>query len=65
MMNEKLLEQIQAECYYWDNKARLLTPADIPLEVLIWISKLRTEYTKFQCEALECEVEITIRGIKS
>ena len=63
-MNEKLLEQIQVESYYWENKAQLLTVADVPLDVLIWISKLSREYTKFQSEALEYEVEIHITPLE-
>ena len=62
-MNEKLLEQIQVESYYWENKAQLLTVADVPLDVLIWISKLSREYTKFQSEALRYEVEIRVKQL--
>ena len=62
-MNEKLLEQIQVESYYWENKAQHLTVADVPLDILIWISKLSREYTKFQSEALGYEVEIHIKQL--
>lgn len=62
-MNEKLLEQIQVESYYWENKAQHLTVADVPLDILIWISKLSREYTKFQSEALGYEVEIHVKQL--
>jgi hypothetical protein len=63
-MNKELIDHIQVESYYWENKATLLTVADIPFEVLEWISELSKEYTKFKSEALECEVEIHITPLE-
>jgi len=63
-MKKELMNYIQLESYYWENKAQLLTVADVPLDVLIWISKLSREYTKFQSEALEYEVEIHITPLE-
>jgi hypothetical protein len=62
-MNKELIDHIQVESYYWENKAQHLTVADVPLDVLIWISKLSREYTKFQSEALGYEVEIHVKQL--
>ena len=59
------MNYIQLESYYWENKATLLTVADIPFNVLEWISELSKEYTKFKSEALGYEVEIHIRPLKN
>jgi hypothetical protein len=64
-MNQELINHIQAESYYWENKATLLTVADVPLEVLEWFSKLSREYTKFTSDALGYEVEIHIRPLNN
>ena len=64
-MKNELMNYIQLESYYWENKATLLTVADIPFEVLEWISELSKEYTKFKSEALGYEVEIHIRPLKN
>ena len=63
-MKNELMNYIQLESYYWENKATLLTVADIPFDVLEWISELSKEYTKFKSEALECEVEIHITPLE-
>ena len=63
-MTKELMNYIQLESYYWENKATLLTVADIPFEVLEWISELSKEYTKFKSEALEFEVEIHITPLE-
>ena len=59
------MNYIQLESYYWENKATLLTVADIPFNVLEWISELSKEYTKFKSEALGYEVEIHIKPLKN
>ena len=64
-MKKELMNYIQLESYYWENKATLLTVADIPFEVLEWISELSKEYTKFKSEALGYEVEIHIKPLKN
>ena len=64
-MKKELMNYIQLESYYWENKATLLTVADIPFNVLEWISELSKEYTKFKSEALGYEVEIHIRPLKN
>ena len=64
-MKKELMNYIQLESYYWENKANLLTVADIPFEVLEWISELSKEYTKFKSEALGYEVEIHIKPLKN
>ena len=64
-IDQELINYIQAESYYWENKAMLLTVADIPLEVLVWFSKLSREYTKFTSDALGYEVEIHIRPLNN
>ena len=62
-MKKELMNYIQLESYYWENKATLLTVADIPFEVLEWISELSREYTKFKSEALGYEVDIHIKQL--
>ena len=64
-MKKELINYIQLESYYWENKATLLTVADIPFNVLEWISELSKEYTKFKSEALGYEVEIHIKPLKN
>jgi len=64
-MKKELMNYIQLESYYWENKATLLTVADIPFNVLEWISELSKEYTKFKSEALGYEVEIHIKPLKN
>jgi hypothetical protein len=64
-MKKELINYIQLESYYWENKATLLTVADIPFDVLEWISELSKEYTKFKSEALGYEVEIHIKPLEN
>jgi hypothetical protein len=63
-MKKELMNYIQLESYYWENKATLLTVADIPFDVLEWINELSKEYTKFKSDALGYEVEIHITPLE-
>lgn len=61
---QEQLDHLQVESHYWQDKAQILTVADIPTEVLIWFSNLKKQFTKFECEAFNYRVDIDIKRIK-